>query len=231
MTDTIDADVAAVCKGVRVPPSPFLNETRIRRINEARYEGDEIAGAMRVVTASDRVLEMGAGLGVVGAVMALNCKPERIVSFEANPNMIPHIRALYDLNNLTDRIEVRNEVLISAPDRPAEMTFYLRNSFLGSSLIDVENRATRPVAIPTADFAAVRADLNPTVLVLDIEGGELDLLRHADLTGIRAIVIEFHPEAYGREGMQECKQILRDAGFVRHDDISTRTVWTCSRDA
>lgn len=33
------ADVAAHFMGVDVPPSPFLNETRINRINGGRYEG------------------------------------------------------------------------------------------------------------------------------------------------------------------------------------------------
>ena len=91
--------IAALCKGVRVPHSPFLNETRIRRIQEARYEGEEIAGALHVVRQGDRVLEMGAGLGVVSAVTALNARPARILSFEANPALIPHIRALHAEQN------------------------------------------------------------------------------------------------------------------------------------
>ena len=64
---------------------------------------------------------------------------------------------------------------------------------------------------------------------MDIEGGELELLRHADLGQFRAMVLEFHPEAYGVEGMRECKAIIRDAGFERLPEKSTRTVWTCER--
>ena len=44
-----EVEVAAECKGIKVPRSPFLSETRISRINAARYEGDEIAGALAVV--------------------------------------------------------------------------------------------------------------------------------------------------------------------------------------
>ena len=58
----------AECMGVKVPPSPYLTEKRIERINAARYEGQEIAGALHVVGPEDRVVEMGAGLGIVGAV-------------------------------------------------------------------------------------------------------------------------------------------------------------------
>ena len=109
---------AAECKGVVVPHSPFLTGTRIERINAARYEGEEIAGALSVVRPGDRVLELGAGLGLVGAVTAKNADPEAVLSFEANPELIPHTRALYRANGLDGLIELRNAVLLSAPDRP-----------------------------------------------------------------------------------------------------------------
>jgi FkbM family methyltransferase len=223
-------EIAVECHGVRVPASPYLTETRIDRIAQARYEGDEIKGALLVTTEKDRVLEMGSGLGIVGAVCTLNAKPERVISFEANPDMLPHINALYEENDLTDRIEVRNQLVIANPDRPATMTFHVQNSFLGSSLIAKANRRTREVEIPTVSFAEVVEELKPTVLLCDIEGGELDLLEHADLSGIRAIVMEFHPEAYEVEGMRKCKRILTQAGFEKNEDVSTRKVWTCTRE-
>ena len=223
------ASIAATCKGVRVPHSPFLTDTRIRRIDEARYEGDEIAGALAVVQSGDRVLEMGAGLGIVGAVTALNAKPAAILSFEANPDLIPHARALYAENKLDDVVELRNEVVISAPNRPDTVTFHIQNSFLGSSLIAKTTRKTRPVEVPTAGFDDLRDAFRPDVLIMDIEGGELDFLEHADLHGIRAVVIEFHPDVYGVQGAKACKNALRQAGFAKNPDLSTRFVWTCTR--
>lgn len=219
----------AECKGVKVPPSPYLNETRIRRINEARYEGQEIAGALAVTGPEDRVIELGAGLGIVGAVVQRNAQPAAMVSFEANPEMIPHIEALYALNRIKSKIRLHNKVLIAAPERPEHVSFFLRNSFLGSSLADTEKRETRKVRVPTADYEALRASFAPSVLIMDIEGGELELLRHASLEGLRAMVIEFHPEVYGKSGMRECKNILRDAGFRKVEEVSTRMVWTVQR--
>lgn len=221
--------VAAECLGVRVPHSRFLHETRIERINAARYEGQEIAGALHVVRPDDVVLEIGAGIGLVGAVIAANAGPRAVHAFEANPELIADINALYRLNGLQDRISVRNEVLVAAPTRPVTMQFHLRNSYLGSSLLNPGNRPSRVVEVATASFSEVCAALGPSVLVMDIEGGELELLRDADLGAFRAVVLEFHPEAYGVEGMRECKAILTDAGLVRVDEKSTRTVWTCQR--
>ncbi|WP_146348222.1 FkbM family methyltransferase [Falsiphaeobacter marinintestinus] len=224
-------EIAAECLGVKVPASDFLNDKRIERINAARYEGQEIAGALHVVCEDDVVLEIGAGIGVVGAVVALNRSPKSVHSYEANPNLIPTIRALYAANSLEDRISVQNTVLISGTDRPDTIPFYVHNSYLGSSLDGDPDRAMEKVDIATADFATVCDDLKPTVLIMDIEGGELELLRHADLAAFRAIVLEFHPGAYGKEGVAECKTILKSAGFAKVDKKSTRFVWTCERAA
>jgi FkbM family methyltransferase len=229
--DSPTPEIAATCLNVKVPASRFLNDKRIERINAARYEGQEIAGALHVTGPDDTVLEIGAGIGLVGAVIAVNARPKAVRAFEANPDLIPAIEALYAANDLGERIAVRNAVLVSATDRPATMTFHIHNSYLGSSLTGDPARAQRSVDVPTASFAEICADLSPTVLIMDIEGGELEVLRHADLSGFRAVVLELHPNAYGVEGMRECKAILRDAGFAPVAEKSTRTVWTCVRAA
>ncbi len=223
------SDIVAVYRGVRVPASPFLTEPRITRLNEGRYEAEEVAGALEVVRAGDRVLELGAGLGAVGAAIALNARPAALLSFEANPDLIPHIRALHRANGLEGVIELRNQVLVSAPNRPGTVTFHRRSSFLGSSLLAPEGKPVRPVEVATADFAEVVAAFRPDVLVMDIEGGELELLRHADLAGLHAVVLEFHPRVYGKDGMQSCKAVLRRAGFRKCEGVSSRLVWTCTR--
>ncbi len=223
-------ETAATCFGVKVPASPFLNETRIRRMNAGRYEGEEITGALAVVQPGDRVLELGAGLGVVGAVIAKNAMPDAVLSFEANPNLIPHIEALHRLNSLEDVMEVRHQVVTAGPDQPDTITFHLRTSYLGSSLIQHEHRRTTPVEVPTVPYNDVINAFQPDVLIMDIEGGELDLLRHANLRGIRAIVLEFHPDVYGKSGTRECKKILQKCMFKKNEDKSTRFVWTCTRE-
>ncbi len=218
---------AAQCLGVKVPESPFLNERRIERINAARYEGQEISGALAVTRPGDRVLEMGAGLGIVGAVVAKNRAPVTLRAFEANPNLLPHIEELYAVNALPDAA-ITQKVLLSAPQIPNSVTFYLRNSFLGSSLHD-SALPTEPVQVRTCDFNLYCAGFQPDVLLIDIEGGEMELLNDADLSDIRAIVIEFHPDHYGIDGMRHCKRLLQMAGFTKLPEHCTRTVWTMER--
>lgn len=228
-TETTEGDLAARYHGVAVPCSDFLNEKRIERLDAGEYEGAEVRGALSVVTARDHVLELGAGIGVVGAAVALNCRPARMFSYEANVRLVPVIEKTYEINGLSGAIKLRNRVLLAGPDRPETVTFYLKNSYLGSSLADSDRRATTPVVVGTDSWEAMRAELAPSVLIMDIEGGELDLLRHADLDGIRAVILEFHPDVYGKPGMQEAKKILTDQGFAKQEDVSTRLVWTCTR--
>ena len=59
------------------------------------------------------MIEKGAVLGIVGAVTQLNARPEAMVSFEANPNMIPQIEALYALNKIKTKIKLHNKVLLT----------------------------------------------------------------------------------------------------------------------
>jgi FkbM family methyltransferase len=220
--------VAAECHGVKVPQSPLLTPTRTARINDARYEGHEIAGALAVINPGDRVLEMGAGLGLVGAIVAKKTSPAAVLSFEANPLLIPHIQALYDLNGLEDVISLHNQVIVSAPNSPDTLPFHIRSSFLGSSLIDRNKRVATRVDVPTVAYDAVRQSFQPNVLLMDIEGGELEFLRYASLDGLRAVVMEFHPEVYGKEGMRKCKSILERAGFRKVPGVCTRHVWACT---
>ena len=220
---------AANCLGVDVPMSPFLNPKRIKRINEAGYEGQEIKAALHLVKEGDIVLELGAGIGVVSGVIAHNCKPKKIVSYEANPNLIPHIKELHKINKLTRVNSVRNKVLISDPNAPATMPFFVHKSYLGSTLVGEAINSANTVDIKVDKFNTVVKELKPNVLVMDIEGGELDLLRHADLSGFRSIIIEYHPKIYGVAAMRECKNYLRQAGILPVQDFSTRRVWAATR--
>ena len=214
--------------GLKVPKSPHLVEVIEKQLRAGRYEGPEVTGVAQIVKPEDRVLECGCGLGIVSGLAALKNRPEAVLSFEANPELIEWIRALHVANDL-DMMEVRNELLMATPDRPKSVPFHLHENFLGSRLTEGgDYRET--IEVKTAAFDDVKASFKPTVLVADIEGAELEFLRNADLAGIRAVVIEFHPIVYNVAGMRECKRILTQAGFQRLD-CSTRTVWTMERAA
>jgi FkbM family methyltransferase len=224
------AKIVATYKGVEVPDAPHLGPTMIQNMIDETYERREVLCALGVITSEDRVVEMGAGAGVVGAIVAKNCSPAKMVSFEANHHLIDHITALYRHNKLSGKIEVRNQIVLSQENPPESVDFFIRGNFLGSGMeiTKGEDRATQ-VSVPVASWADVKDEVSPTVLLMDIEGAERDFFRDADLTGIREIIVELHRHIYHRPGMKEIRQSLGEKGFSQDRERSGGGVFIFAR--
>jgi hypothetical protein len=72
---------------------------------------------------------------------------------------------------------------------------------------------TRPIRVPVRPLNEEIRRLDPTFLVLDIEGGERELFRFIDFHHIRKIALELHTGLIGQEEAAGIKRRLRDAGF------------------
>ena len=197
---------------------PELRPGMRNGIAEGRFERPEIEIGRKVFRPGDRIIEMGTGLGIVGAIMAQNCQIEAMLSFEGNYRLIAAIRALYERNNLSSIIEVRNALLFSAPNPPETVPFYIRDNFLGSGLASANPR-TETYHVAVEPWDKVKAAFRPNALLLDIEGAELEFFRHADLSGIERIVFEIHRKVYQRAGIHEIRDVLNAQGFeqIYHD--------------
>lgn len=222
--------IVASFHGVEVPDAPHLGPTMIANLNSGRYERREVEAALAIITSEDKVVEMGAGAGVVGAAIAKNCQPQTLLSFEASYKLIDHARALYAQNGLSDQIELRNQIILSDPNPPENVDFFIRGNFLGSGMEITKGQAgAEKVQVPVAAWSDVKDACQPTVLVMDIEGAELAFFRHADLTGIRAIIAELHRHIYHRPGMREIRDGLAAQGFTENPDLSRAGVFAFER--
>jgi Methyltransferase FkbM domain len=56
--------------------------------------------------------------------------------------------------------------------------------------------------------------IHPTVLIVDIEGGEVTVFDGVRLDGVEKVLIELHPHVIGLAGTQGVRDILRNAGFL-----------------
>lgn len=213
--------------GVDVPVAAHLDQRKLRSMRDGFYERQEVLNAFAHFRPEDRLLELGAGSGVVGGAVALTCGLEALLSFEANPDLIPMATALYARNGLQDRAEVRHAIVLAGEEGPKEMTFGVAKDFLGSKIV-AEGEAAEPgmrlERVPTVRFSEVAAAFRPTALMMDIEGGELPFLEQADLSPFRVIVLELHRHVYGREGMKRCRAALTAAGFRADPDYCRRSV-------
>ena len=76
------------------------------------------------------------------------------------------------------------------------------------------------VSVPVVEWATIQEQLKPTVLLMDIEGAELEFFRHADLGGIRVIIAELHRHIYHRPGMREIREGIGARGFIEDKEAS-----------
>ncbi|MEM9032448.1 MAG: FkbM family methyltransferase [Pseudomonadota bacterium] len=214
-------EIVAVSHGIQVPAAPHFGPSMIASLRKGRFEAREVEAAAAVIKPGARILELGAGSGFVGAAVARACAPEAMLAVEANPALIEHIRQLYELNGLSNRIDLIHGVVLSDPAAPSEATFHVRGNFLGSGLNQGNaNRKTTSVRVPTHRYQSVTAQFPHDTIIMDIEGAELDFFAHADLSSVRTVIFEAHRHIYGREGMRACRRELAKAGFTMDRDVS-----------
>lgn len=221
-----NASKIAELNGVEVLEAPHILPSIRRQITAGLYERPEVEGALANLQNHDRIVELGTGAGIVGAIMAKNFKGVQIRSFEANPNLIKHANALYTHNKIDSQIRSEN-FIVTAQDNPADtVEFMVRDNFLGSRLSSVDSEGQgQSVAVPTYPYSKLKGDFDHNVLVMDIEGAEQEFLENADLNGVELIMLEVHPKTYGSTGLSRCANALKRKGFVSDKVTSQGNVW------
>lgn len=185
------------------------------------YERPELLALSALMRPDDRVLELGAGMGLVSGVMAKRHPQARFTSYEANPALAGVIAALHRANGIAN-VDLRSAILAPV-DQGSTRRFRLHRNFTESSLVAASADVSE-VEVAVHDPAAVMADLRPDLLLCDIEGAEEELIPVLPLDGLRAAVIELHPHIVGRAGMARIFRSFIDAGLVPVVECSTETV-------
>ncbi|MCA0273640.1 MAG: FkbM family methyltransferase [Proteobacteria bacterium] len=210
-------------QGVRIPYIPSVITPRIERsIRNNRYERGERDQLVSMMGPDDRVLELGAGVGLISTVAARICGAGRVTSIEANPDLLPVIREVHRLNGVGE-VDLRNGAATATAGEPVQ--FYLRSDFWASSMEPESRPYARTVTVPRLGIGALLAEVQPTIIVCDIEGGELGLFDDADLSGVNHVIIELHPKVYGESGVDRVAGALAAKGlFPSPDSPATSTV-------
>jgi FkbM family methyltransferase len=220
-------DEVIVSSGVKVPFVPAIISPKIERpLRNNRYEARECTAVRRMLRPGDRVLELGAGVGLLSTVAGLVPGIESVTAVEANPDLIPLIRETHRLNQAS-AVTLLNAVASAEPG--PDVDFYLRPNFWASSMEPDSRPYDKVVKLPRVSVSKLIKDIRPTVIICDIEGGELGLFDTADLESVRAIVIELHPKVYGRKGLDRIKSTLRAKGLAIPEGVPGGAVQILSR--
>ncbi len=192
--------------------SPYMKSV----LRSGDYEKEELRIVSARLQPDDRVLELGTGIGLLSAYCAKRLGSERVYTYEANPELEKPIRAIYSLN----KVEPKLSICILG-DSEGTQDFYIMPDFWASSqdqLSTESRKITVPVKLLNAELKASKA----TFLIIDIEGGEYELLKAADLSQVQRIAIEIHHKLIGEVKTAEIIERLQKQGFNLDKEISTK---------
>jgi len=173
------------------------------------YEKDERKLVQKYILPEDKVLELGACLGIVSCITnKLLHIPSRHVVVEANPYCIPAIYRNRHRNGAAFLVEN------CAISNQCEVEFFINPRYVTGSAIG--NYSKMSVRLPGRSLNALSARYGPfSTLIMDIEGSELEVLESSTetLQNLRLIIIELHENIIDIEGINRCRAILQQSGF------------------
>lgn len=195
----------------------LLSPLIINGLRKGWYERDERRAIEAAVREGDRVLELGGGLGACSATAAITARLQSLTVVEANPNLLDAIRLTMSLNGVEEFELVWGAVSTS----PAETTrLQVGEHYWAAKETSRVGRDT--VEVPILSPQAILSRTKPDVLICDVEGNEEGLIDVADLSEVRAFIVEFHPDSYGMATMERLDAKLARTGLKR------LTEWTVS---
>ncbi|MEX0289844.1 MAG: FkbM family methyltransferase [Flavobacteriaceae bacterium] len=181
------------------------------RFVQGKYEKEEATHLSNYLSPNDKVLELGSCLGYVSCLTnKLLSNQDQHVVLEANPNLIPWIQKNKEENNCHFKIEH----CIISKDKQNE--FYIHDLIVGGS---TKRPTKHKIEVVGTSFSALaeKHGIDFNTLIMDIEGGELDLFREhgEEVASFRKIFYEVHPFAniLSNEEALECETILTRLGF------------------
>ncbi len=113
-------------------------------------------------------------------------------------------------------------------DGGSNRRFYVREDFWGSSLLP--SPGAREITVPARPFLAELERVGATYLVVDIEGGEAELLTPPLPASVRAVCVEVHPERIGDAAVEDLIEHLKGQGFILDRRSSGAQVLFLSRE-
>lgn len=193
--------------GVRLwAVGPGVSRQVMHGLYRETYEEPESLLLRDLLIPSDRVLEVGGGVGFISLLCANIVGSDRVLTYEANAAMGDVIRRNFALNGIESNLRNRAITVSGGPT-----TFFVSDNIVSSSLF--QRAGGVPATVESDSLESVLAEWKPSVLVMDIEGAEVNLLCSSHLSGIRAVMLETHPHITGEAAVAGLRAHLVSLGF------------------
>jgi len=186
-------------------------------IDAGWYELEERRVLDATLRPDDRYLELGAGTGYITARACQLIGDARVVAYEAIPELAAVAGETAHRNGFHPAIF---NAILGVED--GETDLFVASDFWDSTTVGA--RAGHKIRVPVRSLARELARTQATYLMVDIEGGEVDLLGTAPLPDhVRAVCVELHPGVVGATPIQRLLVKLINEGFCL--DLEKAVEW------
>ncbi len=166
------------------------------------------------VRAGDRVLVIGAGLGVVSTLVAQSRGVERVIAVEANTALHPYLERVHALNDVP-WVETVNAVL--GDGGKGRVPFFARRDIRTSSLLPDDDSWKQVMMVPLMDLNVILTEEHITLIVCDLPATSAQLLGRAELGSVERIIVCRGDELSRSHGENEAWPELIEQGFAAEE--------------
>jgi len=140
----------------------------------------------------DVIADIGLNIGMF-TCWAMLKGASKVWSYEPDYENFQLATRNVELNGFTDKCKLHNDAVIGNDDEARKFSVNLKKNKGAHSLVAKRGRVTSTVTCK--NFNRIIEELQPNVIKMDIEGGELEVLRNLKpgvLSGVREFIMEFH---------------------------------------
>ena len=175
---------------------------------EDKYERADALLTQVILHSRDRVLDLGGGIGLVGLVATRICGEGNVLSCEANLDLESIIRKNYRLNKWEP-----NLLMCAVTSDGRDLTFFQQPEDWIASSAFAQGRKGNEITAQSVMINDLIGRHHPTVIIMDVEGVEVELLPVADLRGVRVVIVEMHPDIVGKESIEQVVEGMKERGW------------------
>lgn len=176
-------------------PSACLTPPLEKALRSGSYEHQEADALRRHLVDGDRVLDLGAGAGFLCALAARRLGADRVLGVEANPRMARVAQKNLERNGFGDAV-VRHGAVVADGHAEATVRFRARQAFWAGAIDGAGPDVAEHTRVPAVEIGTVLAAHRPSVVVVDIEGGEAALVGYGWPDFVRLVIMEIHTGLY-----------------------------------
>ena len=178
-----------------------------------------------VVRSGDRVLVIGAGLGVVSTMIAKSPGVERVVALEANVALTGYLQRVHALNGVP-WVETLNGV--PTVGKKGRVPFFARRDLRTSSLLPQTAAWQQALMVPLVDLNLILAEEQITLIACEIPSASARVLAEVEPGSVERIAIADEGSAPHPDDEAELVMLLMQRGFAVE---RARSALLLSRDA